>query len=170
MTPVDRLYSEANQVIEQLEDLSLQISASDYFRKCLLLAAASYFEHRITESLLEHVGELSQNSSMVIGIIKTKAIKKQYHTWFDWDNKKINPFSAMLGDEFKQYIGLKINASTDLKEGIDAFLEIGAERNKLAHQDFASFAMEKTMQEVYSLYKKANSFIELLPGFYHCQD
>jgi len=41
---------------------------------------------------------------------------------------------------------------------------MGNERNKLVHQDYATFQMEKTLDEVYTLYKSALDFVDSLPG------
>ena len=45
---------------------------------------------------------------------------------------------------------------------IKAFLELGDGRNRLAHQNFAAFAMEKTADEIFSLYQDAMPFIDCL--------
>lgn len=49
-SPVDRLYDESVSVVQALSlaEPSLAISASDTFRKTLVLASASYFEHRVS--------------------------------------------------------------------------------------------------------------------------
>ena len=47
---------------------------------------------------------------------------------------------------------------------INAFLEFGSERNRLVHQNYAAFPMEKTLDEVYCLYKKSSHFVDALPA------
>jgi hypothetical protein len=59
----------------------------------------------------------------------------------------------------------KISESADLKDSIAAFMEVGSERNKLVHQDYATFQLEKTMDEVYVLYQKASKFVDGVPLF-----
>lgn len=56
-----------------------------------------------------------------------------------------------------------IRDSTVLGSAVRAFLEVGNERNKLVHQDYATFAMEKTLDEIYQLYRDALPFVERLP-------
>ena len=46
--------------------------------------------------------------------------------------------------------------------GVRSFIEIGRERNRLAHQDFGSYVLEKTFDEIYDLYNRARVFPERL--------
>jgi hypothetical protein len=41
-------------------------------------------------------------------------------------------------------------AAKTLAEAVEAFMAIGSERNRLVHQDYASFPVEKTLDEIYS--------------------
>ena len=54
--------------------------------------------------------------------------------------------------------------SSMAQQAIVSFLELGNERNRLVHQDYATFQMEKTLEkEVYELYRQALTFVESLP-------
>lgn len=161
-TPVDRLYEESSSVIAALGvgEPSLTIAAGDNFRKALVLAAASYFEHRISTCVLDFVHERANGNDLIIGFVKNKAISRQYHTWFKWDETNANHFFGLFGNSFKQMMSERVKASEDLRASIRAFLEVGNERNKLVHQDFASFALEKTLDEIYALYQKSLLFVD----------
>jgi hypothetical protein len=161
-TPVDRLYEESSSVIAALgrDEPSLAIAAGDNFRKTLVLAAASYFEYRISTSVLEFVHERANGNGLVVGFVKNKAIARQYHTWFQWEETNANQFFGLFGSPFKQMMGERVKASEELRASIRAFLEVGNERNKLIHQDFASFALEKTLDEIYALYRHSLLFID----------
>jgi HEPN superfamily RiboL-PSP-like protein len=161
-TPVDRLYNESTSVINALgnSEPSLVVAAGDNFRKVLVLAAASYFEHRVSTCVLDFVRERSNDNGLVVGFVKNKAISRQYHTWFQWERPNANQFFGFFGRNFKQMMDDRVNASDDLRDSIRAFLEIGNERNKLVHQDFGSFALEKTLDEIYALYQKALLFVD----------
>ncbi len=52
----------------------------------------------------------------------------------------------------------------ELHESFAAFLEIGRERNRLVHQDFGVFALEKTTAEIHPLYTRAILFVDAVPG------
>jgi hypothetical protein len=47
---------------------------------------------------------------------------------------------------------------------VRAFLELGNERNRLVHQNYATFPMEKTLDEIYALYQNAVMFVDALPS------
>lgn len=162
LTSVDRLYEESISVIRALEisEPSLAVSAGDNFRKALVLAAASYFEHRVSSCVLDFVQECANGSNLVVTFVKNKAVSRQYHTWFKWDDTNANQFFGLFGSEFKQMMNERIKVSDELKSSIRAFLEIGNERNKLVHQDFATFHLEKTLDEIYTLYKKSLLFVD----------
>ncbi len=142
---------------------SLEIAASDNFRKALLLASASYFEHRISTCVLDFVHECANENELVVGFVKNKVISRQYHTWFKWDDSNANQFFGLFGSSFKQAMTGRVRASDELNASIRAFLELGNERNKLVHQDFASFHLEKTLGEIYSLYRQSLLFVDGLP-------
>jgi hypothetical protein len=165
-TSVDRLYEEASSIIQQLQknsETSLQISASDNFRKALLLAAASHFEHGINNVLIGFVKDRSGGSSLVEAFVRNKAISRQYHTFFNWEGNNANTFFGLFGKEFRDSMSLKTKESEILAESIKAFLELGNERNRMVHQDYASFPLDKTLDEIYRLYKTGLFFVENLP-------
>lgn len=166
-TPVDRLYDESVSVVRALyaAEPSLAISASDTFRKTLVLASASYFEHRVSTCVTEFVHECASGSQLVVAFVKNKAISRQYHTWFNWSDSNANTFFALFGVDFKQMMQERVKSSEELKLAITSFLEIGNERNKLVHQDFASFPFEKTLDEIYSSYKSALPFVDGLAAY-----
>ena len=166
-SPVDRLYQEAIDIIGALGsgEPSLTIAAGDSFHKALVLAAASHFEHRVCRCVTEFVGEISQGNRLVVSLVANKAVSRQYHTWFKWTDPNANQFFSLFGAEFKQLMVDRVKQSEELKESIRAFLEIGNERNKLAHQDFASFSLEKTLDEIYAMYTRALLFVSSLPDF-----
>lgn len=166
-TPVDRLYDESVSVIHTLgiSEPSLTVAAGDSFRKALILAAASYFEHRVSSCVLEFVDERANGSGLVVAFVKNKAVSRQYHTWFKWDDTNANQFFGLFGSDFKQKMVDRIKESEELKRSVRAFLEVGNERNKLVHQDFASFSLEKTLEEIYELYSLALLFVEGLSTF-----
>jgi hypothetical protein len=166
-TAIDNLYGNATAVIETLaqrSEVSLQLAVADNFRKVLLLAAASYFEHRISDCIRDFVRERSGGSTLVSAFVQNRAIARQYHTWFNWSDNNANQFFGLFGAEFRSQMVAKVKASADLQKSIQAFLEIGNERNKLVHQNYATFPLEKTLEEIHALYRAALSFVDQLPS------
>lgn len=166
-TIVDRLHSEFSElltVLDQAQEISLRSTADDNFRKSLLLSAASYFERRITDTVLNLVSDASGRHPLVTAFVQNKAVSRQYHKWFVWEQRNANSFFGLFGDAFLSFMKSKVRDEEVLAESIRAFLELGAERNRLVHQDFGTFSLEKTSLEIYLLYKRALRFVDEFPS------
>jgi hypothetical protein len=165
-TVVDRIHQEFQDLISYLDQgnqPSLRSTVDENFRKALLLAAASYFEHRIVNDILTFVREASRENNLLIEFVNNKAISRQYHTFFNWNETNANQFFGLFGTSFKNFIKQELRTNEQLNLSIKAFLEIGRERNRLVHQDFGTFSLEKTSEEIYELYKIALIFVEIIP-------
>ncbi len=161
---IDRLYEEAMAVLEKLDtEISLKISASDYFRKSLLIAAASYFEHILKNHIVEYVKSCAPEAVYLHSFVEQKAVDRQYHTWFNWKSPNANAFFGLFGEDFKNYMLKEIKNNPVLDEAMKAFMEIGRERNNLAHNDYATFTMEKSLAEIYEAYNRALIFVKRIP-------
>lgn len=164
-TAVDTIYAEfrdAAAILAAAGEISLQITLDSHMRKTLLLSAASYFEAKLTKEVQEFTDEITSCNELIGSLVHTKAISRQYHTWFDWDRNNANKFFSLFGKSFKEHMERRLNECDVLAEGVKAFMEIGRERNLLAHSDYASHSINKTPDEVYELYKKAIFFIEII--------
>lgn len=165
-TLIDNLYSENAELIKYLEsnrEISFQTNVDNLFRKILLLSVASYFETEIRDILLDFFQEQANRSSLTINFIKSKAIERQYHTYFSWKESSANSFFALFGDEFRDFMKAEVKKDKILDESIKTFIKLGKSRNELVHGNFASYQLQSTANEIYEDYKKAISFIELLP-------
>jgi hypothetical protein len=165
---VDRIYQDNLDLLNFLEEKrepSFMIQFNTVFTKTMLLSSASYFEHEICRMIQAYIGRKTQNDDCIISIIKQKAIERQYHTYFawkNWESGNINTFFSLFREAFKEKRSQEVKTNDDLKSAVKAFLEIGNERNKLVHQNFADCTVEKTAEEVYKLYKQAMLFIDFL--------
>jgi hypothetical protein len=159
------MFYEHELVLQQLSqaEVSLRNTVSDIFRKTLLLSAASYFEHIISNCMLEFASERTRSDRLILSLVKSKAIDRQYHTYFVWEGSNANKFFSLFGAEFKSFMEKSVKADENLSQSIVDFLELGNLRNQLVHMDFATFPLEKTADEIYNLYKSALSFVEILP-------
>jgi len=161
---VRQRYKEFKDMIDYLEtnkEISLKIVADDNLKKVLLLSAASYFEDEIKDIILSFVEKNSDNS-MIKSFVKNKAVERQYHTYFEWRTGNANRFFSLFGVEFKNGAKEDVKDNSELEESIRAFLEIGNLRNELVHGNFAVFPIEKTVEEIYELYRSAHQFIDYL--------
>lgn len=161
-TIIDRAYEDNARLLVYLSErneLSLLRTADDSFRKSLVLSAASLFEHQISEALHGYCDRKSGSDACVLALVRIKALKRQYFSYFDWENKRPGPFFSLLGED----IGERLKSESKLeplKSSVDAFLELGFLRNTLVHQNFAGYVFERTNEEVYELYRQASGFVE----------
>lgn len=165
-SPVEAFYSNQSGLYSYCLDAKEVTYAQDVeqlLRKNLPLAAASHFEHEITEMLLGFARSKSQNCQELVSFVENKALKRQFHTLFNWDQgTNINSFLSLFGKEFKAAVETEIKANAELDEGARAFLEIGAIRNRIVHQNYATFASDKSADEIYKLYQKAEKIVAFL--------
>ncbi|MDX3831750.1 HEPN domain-containing protein [Streptomyces europaeiscabiei] len=162
--PVALLYQDQQQMLTELQvrEPSFHATLQMMLPKVLLLAAASEFEHYVCLHLRDYVHD-HVTAPGIVSLIDRKAISRQYHTYFDWPRRKAGPFWALFGKEQKRVVEIEIAAKDPIREGQEAFLEIGSIRNELVHSNYATFTLNKTLEEVYELYLKGASFVEEIP-------
>lgn len=155
--------SEISKAMLEQSQPSLSISLEDIHRKSLLLAVASYFEFRLSEDVSAFCREAVGESSPVYQIIVIKAVKRQYHTWFDWDSGNANKFFSLFGKDFKRHAESEIKSNERFAQGIKDFIVLGSDRNRLVHQNFSSFSLESTPDEIMVRYRSALEFVDRVP-------
>jgi hypothetical protein len=163
---IDRLYGEFISIIKVLEEkgeLSLMVTTQDNFRKTMLLSSASYFEFKITNDLITFFETHSKDKLLGAEFIKNKAIKRQYHTFFNWDAHNANQFFGLFGSQFKKFMDFEIDNDPKLSESIDAFIQLGGSRNLLIHENYLGFQLEPTAADIYGSYEKAKYFVDIFP-------
>jgi hypothetical protein len=164
-TIIDALYEqnrEAIAVISRAEEISVASDVDNKLKKHLVMAAASYFETEVRTAIEKLVESASSGNAAVLALVKKKALERQYHTYFNWEGRNANTFFSYFGEEFGKKCKEDVKASDDLASAISAFLELGEMRNKLAHLNFAQFPIEKTSDEIYTLYQSALKFLEYI--------
>lgn len=168
-TPIDIFYNQSRAISEHLANLgeiSLKATFDSLFAKSLLIAATSYFEGRIQDDIKAFVRE-SSLSPLVSSLIQSKAISRQYHTYFKWeDAKNANSFYALFGSDFREFMEAEVKQNPDLDSAVKAFLDLGRDRNNVVHVDFATNAASKTVDEVYQAYQIALQFVDAMPAKY----
>jgi len=165
-TVVDRLHQDFAgllAVLDEAGEVSLRTVADENFRKSLVLAAASYFERRMTESVLTFVEDATNRNVLIAALVRHKAVSRQYHTWFQWNESNANSFFGLFGNGFRDFMKARIRGDGELDDSVRAFLERGRERNRLVHQDFGAVPLEKTSEEIHALYRRAVLFVEAVP-------
>lgn len=156
--------SELIQHLLKAQELTLAQDAEQMLQKNLPLAAASYFEQHVCDLLRSFVDSRSGGCAELRSLIEMTAIKRQYHTMFDWEKSNVNKFLSLFGDEFKKKISAEIAADANLTKASKDFLEIGNLRNCIVHQNYATYTMEKSSAEIFSAFKNALIFVTYLKG------
>lgn len=153
-------YQELHTFLISEEKISESIEINNHYRKILLLSCASYYESQITDIIRKFV-KMHSNDEKILIFVDNKAIQRQFHTLFDWESSNINKFLGLFGSEFKRKVSKDIT-DNNLQEYIKAFLTIGNERNKMVHDNFLEYKLNKTFEEIVELHNKAIKFIEYL--------
>ena len=76
VTAVDNLHADLAALLVFLDDaseVSLRNVADDNLRKALLLAAASYFEHRMTQDVIGFVEEVVSKEHVVKWLVRNES-------------------------------------------------------------------------------------------------
>jgi len=153
--------AEHDELVKYLSDngeISFRLYIDNSYKKILLLSAASYFESLILQMIIDHTKNHTNNGDTVIELVKNKALNRQYHTLFQWKERNANAFFGLFGDATKQKAE-KLIKDRNITDAERAFLDIGRERNELVHQNFVERTMNKTFDDMYSQYEKANEFV-----------
>lgn len=160
---IDNIYKNNTDLIKFLEEekqVSFKIDAEQNFKKGLLLSIASMFENRVMEIIESFYVKNTSNNIMAIEFVKSKGLKRQYHTFFNWNSSNANTFFSLFGKAFKEEMTAKVKADEDFEKGIKSFISLGELRNRLVHKNFAEFNIEKTADEIYSEFKQALYFVD----------
>ncbi len=164
-TVVDRLYSEFSRLLAFLleaNEPSLEVTANEQCRKALLLAAASHFETVITEIVSAWLAELTPYNPQVARWVHVHGLTMKYHQLFKWEKRDAAAFDGLLGGLFKDYMRKEMQTDDAIQAPLRDFLGIGESRNRLVHQNFGLFTLEKTTDDIYVLYQSAQQFPPLL--------
>lgn len=164
-TIIDQIYKQNLSLLDYLKqqgEVSYAVQFDMTFKKTLLLSSASYFEEEICKIIQDFIERKTDKNDYIISLVKQKAIKRQYHTYFNWNGNNANSFFSLFGDEFKSQLSQRIKTDPDLDSAVKAFLELGNLRNCLVHQNFGNYSVDKTAEEVYKLYEQAMKFLSCL--------
>ena len=154
------MYAENRDLLEFLtasKEITYHRVADDAFRKGLALSSASLFENLITDALTRYAKHHSSNNLCLMSMLKVRVFTKQFHTFFEW-GKNAGPFFKLLGEDLGKSLEKECK-NEPLRTALGSFLELGQLRNELVHQNYATYPLEKTAQEVFELYSKALVFV-----------
>lgn len=156
-------YNEIRQYLLSQGQVSYVSDINTYYKKILVFSCASLFENEICSTIYE----ISKSSCpiAIAEFIRNKAIERQYHTYFNWREQKtssINGFLGLWGDDFKNAFLAIIKSDEKIADGIKAFINIGNERNLMAHENFIEYNSENSFENIQTLYEQADYFVQTL--------
>lgn len=166
---IESKYNEAGQIrkilMKNKADIDFDFSLDDIYKKVIVLSSASLFEKKISNIIIRFAQERAPTDCRVATFVENKAVKRQYHTYFQWDGNNTNSFWGLFGGDALKRAKESLNNNVDLKEAESNFLFIGKLRNTLVHNDFLSNNCLSTMtlDEIYAKYSSARQFVEFIP-------
>jgi hypothetical protein len=153
-------YGENYAFLIERKQISIANDYKSQYSKVMLLSTASYFENRVIQIMLEILNPKS--CSITHGFMETKALKRQYHTLFNWDQSNANQFFSLFGSDFKDFMKIKLTIDTDLNNSIRDFMDLGSTRNKLVHGNYATFQLTLTADDIFAKFENATKFVDSL--------
>lgn len=148
---VQSVYDDFRGLYEVLRpsDPSGLASLERIYPKVLLLASASHLEVATIEAISNLYGGHSVTELQTF--VKKRSLERSFHSLFDWSAPSANGFFGLFGPDCKKrYTDLRKSDDT-FASYANAFLEIGSMRNRLVHQNYAQFRLEKTANEILKL-------------------
>lgn len=153
-------YKELHQHLLNQGQVSFASTVSSYYQKVLVFSCASLFENKICNTIY-NVAKRTCPAAFA-DFVRNKAVERQYHTYFNWKNSSttsINSFLGLWGEDFKTNFLSLVKSNERLAVGVKAFLQIGQERNLMAHENFIEYYSANSFEEIALLYEQADYFV-----------
>ncbi|TFD30286.1 HEPN domain-containing protein [Cryobacterium cryoconiti] len=126
------------------------------YHKLLLVAAASSLEghvKRITQAFF-----MAHGSHEISQFVSKQVLARGYHGLFDWKAESAQPYFTSFGEACGKGFKARLKKDDQLKADHDAFMKLGNLRNLVVHNDYATYTIELTPDEVMASYRKAVNF------------
>lgn len=131
------------------------------YPKVLLLASASFLEVATCQEVSLLYEQLVPDHLQKF--VAKGALERKYHAMFDWNSRNANKFFSMFGEACRDCAKGRMKDDNEFAQVVGSFIEIGFLRNNLVHQNYASFVLDKTFGEVWTLHCRAREFPSLVP-------
>ena len=164
-TSVERLneeFSAACNALEQLGETSSVLNMQNQWAKALVLSAASYFENRICNVIVDVVRVPPY--AAVREFVYRQGLARKYHTLFDWKKSNVNKFLGLFGPDFAENAKRSLEEDSSLETSMRDFVSLGRIRNELVHQDYAGYSLDSTADEMLQKFHSAVGFVDWFEG------
>lgn len=162
METVEELKFSADSIkgfLTEKGEISLVVIAEDVWRKSILIAAASHFEHELGV-VIARSAQRFEIPGKFVSLIDSKAISRQFYNYFDFKSSNTNKLFNSFGPECKDKAESKIKSSEKIRVAQSSFLKICSLRNQMVHSNYAAFSIDLTADEIYVMYRQGCRFIE----------
>lgn len=143
-------------------DPSIIVDAQAVYSKAMILAAGNWFERKVSEVLVDFARVHSNGDLRVVELVRQRAVARQFHTLFDWEQQVPSRFLALFGDRFKDASIREIKASETLASGARDFMTLVAQRNALAHAQALDEEPPFTAAEVFTKFNSGAEWVRWL--------
>jgi len=156
--PVESIYEDYCGLVEDLKERSPSglAALNRTYHKVILVAAASSLENqvkRVVESLF------SEHGRDELGVFVAKRVlDRDYYRLFDWNNEKAKSFFSSFGPHCSRLFEETRRNDGEFERQHSSFMRIGRLRNQLVHQNYATFILDVTPEELVILYRSAVLF------------
>ncbi|WP_157106460.1 HEPN domain-containing protein [Nocardia arthritidis] len=156
--PVRSLYEDYRGLVEDLKDRSPSglAALNRTYHKVILVAAASSLENQVKKVIGSMFCEHGRDE---LGVFVTKRVMDRgYHQLFDWNAGKAKSFFGSFGPDCSKLFEETLKNDTEFEKQHFSFMRLGRLRNQLVHQDYATYALDETPDELFILYRTAALF------------
>lgn len=154
------------KLLLEIKEVSFATEYKGQLAKVVLLACASFFEANIIDTVMKSLNV--SGCQLTYNFVLRKALLRQYHALFDWKAKNANNFFSLFGEGFRDFMKTKVKDDESLDLGIKNFLELGRLRNQLTHDNYATFVLELTVEDIYEKFSSARFFTDKIES--HCKE
>ena len=154
-------YQDLHTFLSAQSEISHASAVDNHFRKVYLMSCASYYEKEISEVIEKFV---LPTDPRIANFVRHYALKDKFFVHFNLRSSSANikDFLSLFGPDFKSEINNQIKQNNTLEQQVFAFYEIMRLRNNMVHDNFLTYNLEKTFNEIHELNLKAIEFIAFL--------
>ena len=145
-------------------DPAILVDTRSAFAKTMVLAAGNWLERRTLYVLVDFATRASSKPTLV-SFVKTGAIDRKFHMLFNWKDGKVRSFLGKFGPDFKNKVEQAIRENHDVQRASIDFMNLVAERNKLAHSSRLSNEVEFTASDVRIKFYNAAGWVSWIYEF-----
>jgi|LSQX01.3.fsa_nt_gb hypothetical protein len=171
LAAIEELVEDYNFVKSNLlaVEASVAQNLQRHLTKMLILSCASYYESKITNTIVAYAQENSRKymeSPHGFDMLE----RQSFFRMFEFGRDKLNSIRSFLsplsflGTRFKEALIIEVSNNEEKERNMFAFQEMCSMRNSLAHNDLITYsdASSKSFEDIKALHDKAIKFLSLL--------